>query len=295
MRPGRASGTRRAADPHDRRPSAQRLYEIAERVATRLEVAELVEAGTRGRGGRCPRETRRGQPRARRSRDRLRARMVGTPADSSAAAISSAASPTTYARVRPEGGGERGRRTSFFSATSEDHAAQSLLGAMRARIAAATFVAFESLTNRTPRTVATSSIRCSTPRKLMVRARDVVSSEMPTARRERGGGGVLAVVQTRYRGLGGSGSSAANSTLRAAPGTGPNPRGTTATSFSVWSRNSRSLVSAYDRQVAVAIEVDPARGSRALRCEDKTSMSSSWKTPTSQTIQVSGSMPRRAS
>ena len=72
--------------------------------------------------------------------------------------------------VRAERGGEGAHRL-VLSATSEDHVQRSSGKRASARIAAATFVAFESLTNRTPWTVATSSIRCSTPRKLRSAAR----------------------------------------------------------------------------------------------------------------------------
>ena len=89
---------RRGADPRTRRPSAQRLHEGAERVASRLEVAELVEARTRRREENdVAGETRLKLPPLPQCRVRSQ-RCSATPPPSNAAAISSAASPMRYAR-----------------------------------------------------------------------------------------------------------------------------------------------------------------------------------------------------
>ncbi len=95
-----------------------------------------------------------------------------------------------------------------------------------ARSAAATFVAFESFTKRTPWSSRTSSMRCGTPGKL-TSAAAIASSGIPAAR----AAAVAAAAFSRLcspgsAGSAGSGSSAPNSTRLAAPGTGPKPRGT---------------------------------------------------------------------
>ena len=74
--------------------------------------------------------------------------------------------------------------------------------AASARRAAATLVAFESLTYRTPSRSATSSSRCGTPGKLRSARRDVFVGDPGGAGGGGGGRGVLAVVRAAKQRLG---------------------------------------------------------------------------------------------
>ena len=89
-----------------------------------------------------------------------------------------------------------------------------------ARSAASGFVAFESLTQRTPSSSRTSSSRCGTPAKL-ASAAAIASSAMPAARAAAAAAAAFSrLCSPGMRGSAGSGSSAANSTRRPSPGTG---------------------------------------------------------------------------
>ena len=85
---------------------------------------------------------------------------------------------------------------------AEDDVQATTRNAASARRAAATLVAFESLTQRTPRTTATSSIRCGTPSSDLSPT-PIASSSMPAARAASRCRGVLAVVAPGDRRLGG--------------------------------------------------------------------------------------------
>ena len=94
--------------------------------------------------------------------------------------------------------------------------------AASARRAAATFVAFESLTKRTPAASPTSSSRCGTPGNVRS-ASAIASSPIPAARAAAVAAAAFSrLCAPRISGSAGSGSSAANSIPSR-----PSPRGTT--------------------------------------------------------------------
>ena len=158
-----------------------------------------------------------------------------------------------------------------------------------ARSAAATFVAFESFTKRTPPISRTSSMRCGTPSNV-ASASAIASSSIPAAR----AAAVAAAAFSRLcgpgmRGSAGSGSSAANSTRVALAGYGAEParhdRGVRRRS--VARRSGACVRVALERAVpveVVGLEVEE-NGDRAA---SSVSTSSSWNDESSQTTHASG-------
>ena len=80
---------------------------------------------------------------------------------------------------------------------------------------------------------------------------------------------------------------AANSTRRAEPGTGPNPRGTTATSSPVWFSKIRSFAARYASKLPCRSRWSGSRLSSTAIRGRKRSTSSSWKLESSQTTHSS--------
>lgn len=170
--------------------------------------------------------------------------MKGTFSAASAAASSPAVSPIRYACATACSRAQRASAANGVPLRLPPRITRRPEGYARsATIADSGFVALESLTKRTPPSSRTGSSRFGTPGNVRS-ASPIAPSGTPSARAAAVAAAAFArLCSPGMRGSAGSGSPAANSTRRARPGTGPKPRGTTATSSGRWRSKSRSFAS----------------------------------------------------